>query len=217
MGTMKTDWQLLGPEGLAFFGKITASLSHELKNVLAIINENSGLIEDYMLMADSGTEIDPERLSGLAARIDRQVERANGLVNRLNAFAHSVDHPVQDVDIGQLLELAAKLSHRILSGYGVEVEIIRAETVQVTTSPFFLLNLVCNCLFALGSASASGTVLGLCCTGGDEGRAVIQLRGASVRSGSFPGPSEQALLRVLEACLEDAPEGEGILILLPGK
>ncbi|BCO08701.1 hypothetical protein GF1_10770 [Desulfolithobacter dissulfuricans] len=215
---METNWQLLGPEGLAFFGKITASLSHEMKNALAIINENSGLLEDYMLMAESGMEVDPERLSELAARIGRQVERADGLVNRLNAFAHSVDHPVQEVDLDQLLKLAASLSHRILSGYGVEVEITSAETLQATTSPFLLLNLVCNCLFAWGSVSAPGTVLGLRCTGsGEEGRAAIQLRGVFARPAAFPGPAEQALLDALEACLEDDPEGEGILILLPGK
>ena len=34
--------------GLFFFGKMSASISHELKNVLAIINENAGLAEDLM-------------------------------------------------------------------------------------------------------------------------------------------------------------------------
>ena len=33
--------------GLQFFGKMTASISHEIKNVMAIINESAGLLDDY--------------------------------------------------------------------------------------------------------------------------------------------------------------------------
>ena len=40
--------------GLQFFGRMSASISHEIKNVLAIINENAGLLEDFSLMADRG-------------------------------------------------------------------------------------------------------------------------------------------------------------------
>jgi hypothetical protein len=36
----------LGRQGLQFFGKISASVSHEIKNVLAVIGENAGLLED---------------------------------------------------------------------------------------------------------------------------------------------------------------------------
>ena len=39
---------------LQFFGRVSASISHELKNVLAIINENAGLLEDFTLMGDRG-------------------------------------------------------------------------------------------------------------------------------------------------------------------
>ena len=33
-------------EGLRFFGKVNASISHEIRNALAVINENAGLIKD---------------------------------------------------------------------------------------------------------------------------------------------------------------------------
>ena len=48
--------------GLQFFGEITASNSHEIKNILAIINENAGLLEDLALMYDRGAQIEPQRL-----------------------------------------------------------------------------------------------------------------------------------------------------------
>ena len=37
---MEIQWDIIGGEGLQFFGKMSASISHEIKNVLAIINEN---------------------------------------------------------------------------------------------------------------------------------------------------------------------------------
>ena len=39
----------VGLGGIQFFGKMAASISHEIKNVLAIINENAGLLEDICL------------------------------------------------------------------------------------------------------------------------------------------------------------------------
>ncbi len=41
-------------DGLRFFGMINASISHEIKNVLAIISESAGLMEDLLLLAQKG-------------------------------------------------------------------------------------------------------------------------------------------------------------------
>jgi hypothetical protein len=43
---MSAKLEIVAETGLQFFGKMTASISHEIKNVLAIINENAGLLED---------------------------------------------------------------------------------------------------------------------------------------------------------------------------
>ena len=47
---MQAHYDSIGGSGLQFFGKVSASISHELKNVLAIINENAGLLEDPRAM-----------------------------------------------------------------------------------------------------------------------------------------------------------------------
>ena len=43
--------ELFGYDSLAFFGKVSASISHELKNVMAIISETAGLLGDLSAMA----------------------------------------------------------------------------------------------------------------------------------------------------------------------
>ena len=47
---------------LAFFGKVNASISHELKNIMAIISETAGLMNDLMQMAAGGDHIESEML-----------------------------------------------------------------------------------------------------------------------------------------------------------
>jgi hypothetical protein len=47
------EW--FGYDSLAFFGKVNASISHELKNVMAIISETTGLLGDLSEMARGGT------------------------------------------------------------------------------------------------------------------------------------------------------------------
>ena len=53
-------------QGLRFFSATTASLSHELKNALAIIKENAGLLTDYMAMFEKGSPVAPDRLITVA-------------------------------------------------------------------------------------------------------------------------------------------------------
>lgn len=133
--------------GLQYFGKMTATLSHELKNALAIINENAGLLEDYNLMAQQGTPIDPERLDVLAKRMVEQVARADRLLKGLNRFSHSVDALDREVDLQDVLEMVVFLSHRLTCAKGVTVKVQEAsQPLKVRTTPFFLGNLLWLCL-----------------------------------------------------------------------
>jgi signal transduction histidine kinase len=90
-------------EKLGFFGAITASLSHELKNVLATINELSGLMEDQIQVASAERPLQPERVGRACASINKQVSRGSTLIERLNHFAHSVDDPLVRIEPRTLL------------------------------------------------------------------------------------------------------------------
>ena len=90
---MSWNWEVISETGLQFFGKMSASISHEMKNVMAIINENAGLLEDLTVMAEKGMPIDPERLKTQASRIMKQIRRGDDIIKGMNRFAHSVDEP----------------------------------------------------------------------------------------------------------------------------
>jgi len=77
---MKYAWDTLGEAGFQFFGKMSASISHEIKNALAIMNENAGLLEDYASMGEKGISVDLQRLKSLAGNVRIQIQRADEIV-----------------------------------------------------------------------------------------------------------------------------------------
>ena len=48
---------------VVFFGKITAGITHEIKNVLAIIQESSGLMEDILAVTEDDTFSNKDKFS----------------------------------------------------------------------------------------------------------------------------------------------------------
>ena len=130
---------------LAFFGRMNAHISHELKNILATISETAGLLMDLMDMYGVGKGPQAERLPQLCERIDSLVTRGNDTVRNMNRFAHSVDEPVKQIDLGELLELTASLSAYMPFARKVELDLL-AETAVVQTRPFLVLNLLYACI-----------------------------------------------------------------------
>ncbi|MEZ4549778.1 MAG: hypothetical protein R2860_05820 [Desulfobacterales bacterium] len=102
----------MGEAGLQFYSKVSASISHDIKNSLAVINESAGYLEDVTLMAKKGMNIDINRLETLAGSMLKQVQRANTIVKNMNRLAHSLDDPACQTDLNALIELMLRLSER---------------------------------------------------------------------------------------------------------
>jgi len=133
----------LGEAGLQFYSKVSASISHEIKNSLAVLNESAGYLEDVTLMAKKGMDINMERLEALAGTMLKQVQRANGIVKNMNRLAHSLDDPAIQTDLNALLELMISLSERTTVTRGFKVSAAFSNTaITITTHPFFLENLI---------------------------------------------------------------------------
>jgi signal transduction histidine kinase len=157
---MTVPAEIVGAEGLKFFGRISASISHEIRNALAVINEHAGLLEDMTLMAEKGMPLDAARLKRTAGAVLKQVQRVDGIVKTMNRFAHSVDEPLKRVDLAETLELVVRLFGRFAA---VRQVTLAPESplapVSVANRPFQLQNLIGLCLdHAMQSAGAGGTV-----------------------------------------------------------
>ncbi len=213
---MTAQWEMIAEEGFHFFGKMSASISHEIKNALAIINEKAGLLEDFTMLAGQGRPIDSERLKSLAGDILKQIQRADGLVKRMNRFAHSSDNPLKMIDLGETLELITSIAQRLASMREARVELIQPSlAVMVVTNPFLFENLIWSCLeFLLNTGHKTIQIIPE--TAGEEVRIrlVGQFPFTDDSGGSFPSGREVALLAVLKAELRVEPQtGEMRLFL----
>jgi len=133
----------IGEAGLRFYSKVSASISHEIKNSLAVINESAGYLEDVTRMAKKGMTVDMNRLETLAGSMLKQVQRANTIVKNMNRLAHSLDDPAVRTDLNTLIELMLHLSQRTTVTRGFKVSAAFSEPpVIIVTHPFFVENLI---------------------------------------------------------------------------
>jgi len=147
---------------LTFFSRVSAAVSHEIKNVLAIINENAGLLEDLVLMSHKGFPLSPERLDRLADTIQTQIKRADVIVKTMNRFAHSADHPVDEVDLHAATVFITGLCKRMLRSKEIEINVVPPESpVRIQTSLFYLQELIFVCIESMVSDPRHIGVIGV--------------------------------------------------------
>ncbi len=148
-------------EGLEFFGRISASVTHEIKNVFAVINEAAGLIKDFTLMAERGMPIQPERLETAATTIQGQIRRGDTIIKNMNAFSHSTDENIRETDIVEVLELTVALTTRFADMKQIKLTVADCEPVSISASPFDLMRLLHSSLAAALDAMAAGDTLAI--------------------------------------------------------
>ncbi len=75
-------------------GKILASVSHEMQNVMAIIKESGSLADDILDLNGPPRMRHGDKLDTALHNIQTQVRRGSELMHMLNGFAHAAtDHP----------------------------------------------------------------------------------------------------------------------------
>ena len=139
----------LSERQMEFFGAITASVTHEINNVFAIINEHSGLLSDWLEGSKKGRPLDPEKIERINDTISRQIRRGRNIVKTLNRFAHSADVPEKEIDLnetmGNLVELLQRFAQKTRSRLATAFP---PQPVRIETNPFALQQAVFACVAA---------------------------------------------------------------------
>ncbi len=135
---MEREEDLFNYESLSFFGSVNASISHELKNVMAIISETAGLLGDLSEMARRGTVIEPDMLTSSTDSIVEEIQRGFDTIRQMNRFAHSIDTPVTSVDLMEILDLVRNLSGYLAFAGNMHLHPCDGARPIVLTSPFIL-------------------------------------------------------------------------------
>ena len=184
------------------FGRIAASVSHELKNVLAIINENAGLLEDMIFMSEKGMPFDPARLKLLAETVSGQIYRGSDILRNLNRFAHSTDEPLKMTDIGETVSLMTALCGRFAVMRNVSLDMKSPEqAIVVNTHVFLVETLIYRCLKFAIDTLGKGNRIEIVTEKTEQGGARIRFVLSEKPQGSFPTSEETAISTMLKANL----------------
>ncbi len=147
-------------EELAFFAKIGADVSHDMRNVLSIVGENAGLLDDQLMLAESGRPLDHEKLKQLSERITRQVSRGAQTLERFSRFAHAADEGQGSSDLTAITKDMAALARRcsVLAGCTLQAD-LPDEAIPVRANPFCLQHAVFSALELILNSQQSGQVV----------------------------------------------------------
>jgi len=128
---------------IGFMGKVTASLSHEIKNTLAIINESVGLMGDLLRKDAPDDWPQYSRFTNLIASIEEQVQRSADIVKRLNQFAHSMDKSLAELDLNETVRQTVLLAQRFATLRRVNLETqLDSKPLHLQSDPFRLLYVI---------------------------------------------------------------------------
>lgn len=214
---------------IAFFGRITAGVTHELKNVLAIVNESSGLMQDLMALSKERPAYH-DRFQKALTSIKGQVQRGHNLIAKLNQFAHTPDTTVRTVDLFETAGLLVALSQRFASLKNVTLKIApplpSEQTVQATLNMVQFQMALFTAIECWLSLAAPGNELNITLSQKENTCTVLLACEGDLPAGTDPAvglsaaekwPLLQDITTTLGGTVEIDVYKSGILIILPIK
>jgi light-regulated signal transduction histidine kinase (bacteriophytochrome) len=146
-------------EDLAFFGRINASISHELKNIFAIISETSGLLTDLVDLAEKGNKADLKMFKNCSRDIEEEIQRGFATVKAMNRFSHSVDDTFATLSVVDVLKLVVTIAGYLSYACKIKMNIPENNDFVVSTRPFRLQHLIYQALvFAFKKTGPEGEI-----------------------------------------------------------
>lgn len=215
---MNEEYSHADVEGICLevFGMLSASVTHEIKNTLSIINENAGLLQDLCSMVDEDTGIPAKRVEAATATIANQVGRSNVIMKNLNRFAHSNDKVPGQADLAEMLKLMVELTSRFAAMRKVSVTVSCESGKIIEANLLALHSLVFLTLHRLYSACPEGSVLQILAEVDGKRQMILRFRleGESplVCPPDFPGHREDTLATEIGAACA-SKEGEFVIKL----
>jgi signal transduction histidine kinase len=196
---------------IAFMGKVSAALTHEIKNSLAIIQESLGLMADLMHQAPPTNWPIFPRIKAVMASTEQQLQRTDRVVQRLHRLAHSMDKETASLDLNDLLREVTGLVERFARLHRVVLETSVASTpLPVVTDPFRVQYVIFTLVErAIQSSPPKGKVTVTSDRSGDWARISVSDQGApqaawlstqlasALSSGEAAGETEDAEIRLL--------------------
>jgi C4-dicarboxylate-specific signal transduction histidine kinase len=208
---------------IAMIGRISAAMTHEMRNVLAIIRESSGLMQDILALSEESSFPHRDKFANALGKIEKHVRRGDEIVTRFNAFAHSMDEAQDWVEVNELIDQVTILMQRFALSKEVTLSAEpRDRAPSVYTNPIRLMLALAACVEHLVAQGEPGDAI-VIRPDKEKENAVIEIlvKKASVEAG--PVPSDLAgvsdVLTALDGEVQSvaADDHVGFRLLLPLK
>ena len=203
-------------EDLAFFGKVNASISHELKNILAIISEAAGLLNDLTKMARKDGNFELDMIQTCSQDIVEEVQRGFATIKQMNAFSHSVDDPLKRMNLIEVLDLMIHVAGFLSFASKVRFDHPQEAAPIVLTCPWRLQNLIYQALvYAFESVGPDGEIQ-VSLHPQKDGSARITFSGLGTKSArTFPVDQTRQIAASINAEIGMTDDSHGLDILVP--
>jgi len=184
---------------LAALGQFAAAIAHDIRTPLTSISLNVQILRRKLQLSDDDREHLDIALEELA-RLDRSVAE-------ILDFAKPVKLSAEPVDVGELIETAAKGLSPVLSEKGVRLECepaLAAAPLTVQGDPMRLHQVLTNLVGNAAEASAPGAHVTVRATVADDRRVAIEVEdhGRGIGADDLP--------RIFEPFFTTRPDGTGL-------
>ena len=109
---------------ITFLGRITESVTLDLRNVLATVKENAEFLEDLVATDDGTVSPEKNQFSHALSVIKDQVARGVDLAASLNAFSRSPDKPASEMDLKELLQMSVRICEQTARLKGITLRAV---------------------------------------------------------------------------------------------
>jgi signal transduction histidine kinase len=179
----------LRDEELAFFGRVGADVTHDMRNVLSVIREYSGLLRDLIGAATRKKPLDSEQLRKLSESITRQVKKGTELMERFSRFAHAADEQTASFDLAALTGNTAALAQRSVKLARCTLNLdLPEEPIPVRSNPLSLQHAVFSGIQLILESAGEGEAVAIS-VARRAPAAVISIAGRA--AGDGPPPSDR--------------------------
>lgn len=187
---------------VAFFGKINASISHEIKNIFAIISETAGLLNDLSELAEKGQQIDTQIVKTCTRDIEEEIQRGFATIKEMNTFSHSVDKTMANVAPVDLVMLMVNIASYLSYASKVKINVPDNADFKISTCPFRLQQLIYGVLVSLFRMQGPEGEINISIQNGNKRQVIINFAVLGERNVSkFPIDEMNALADSINATI----------------
>lgn len=124
---------------LEFLCKVVRGTTHDLVNILSIINEITGLLQDKFRSKIPVDNAEDQKILNSLSKILNQIERGLTIIQSLNHFTHEIETPATSIDLSQSINEFIQLIQYNCRSNGIQIFFTPTkDIIEVKTNKSYL-------------------------------------------------------------------------------